>query len=140
MGVFLGSTCKSLRLVRPYYALKQTKKSKNLWIKDNSKVMPHFPQSAVQDILQKTCEEQFRGVSYDHRQVNDWTNSITETALKKLQALEKPYKYIVNCVIMQASNAGLNASTSVFWCADTDGSASHQYNSPTMTAVVTCYG
>merc|ERR1712199_69460 len=92
--------------------------------------MVSFPSAEIKAILQKISDEKFRGISYDHRQVNDWTNSITETVLVALQRLDKPYKYIVNCVIVQASNAGLNANTSVFWDAETDGSATYQYDSP----------
>ena len=37
------------------------------------------------------------------------------------QALGRPFKFIVNCVIVQNSNAGLNIATSVFWDSDRDG-------------------
>jgi len=37
------------------------------------------------------------------------------------QAMDAPFKYIVNCVIVQQSNAGLNIATSVFWDSDRDG-------------------
>lgn len=42
-----------------------------------------------------------------HAKVNQWTNGVVESCLASLTKLQKPFKYIVTCVIMQVSNTGL---------------------------------
>merc|ERR1711934_118481 len=102
--------------------------------------MPHFPKAEIQAILQKCTEEKFRGVDYDQREVNNWAKELPDSILGCLQALERRYKYIVNCVIVQQSAAGLHASTSLFWDENSDGSCTYQYDGKSLTAIVTCYG
>ena len=36
-----------------------------------------------------------------HAKVNQWTNGVVESCLASLTKLQKPFKYIVTCVIMQ---------------------------------------
>ena len=38
-----------------------------------------------------------------HAKVNQWTNGVVESCLASLTKLQKPFKYIVTCVIMQVS-------------------------------------
>ena len=45
---------------------------------------------------------------FQHAKVNQWTNGVVESCLASLTKLQKPFKYIVTCVIMQVSNTGLS--------------------------------
>ena len=47
------------------------------------------------------------GNTYQHNKVNQWTSNVVEQCLNQLTKLSKPFKYIVNCVIMQKNGAGL---------------------------------
>ena len=38
-----------------------------------------------------------------HAKVNQWTNGVVESCLASLTKLQKPFKYIVTCVIMQVN-------------------------------------
>ena len=41
-----------------------------------------------------------------HAKVNQWTNGVVESCLASLTKLQKPFKYIVTCVIMQVITEG----------------------------------
>ena len=43
---------------------------------------------------------------YSAKKIHDWTSSIVEAVLKALQAVNKPFKYVVTCIIMQKNGAG----------------------------------
>ncbi|PRP87370.1 hypothetical protein PROFUN_01632 [Planoprotostelium fungivorum] len=46
-----------------------------------------FVQEDVQNIIKETS-------SYHHAKVPQWTNSVVEQCLKRLTALNKPFKYV----------------------------------------------
>eukprot|EP00906_Rhabdomonas_costata_P029292 RCo041354 len=54
-------------------------------------------------------------LQYDHSKVQHWINTIVETSMKKLTALNKPFKFIVNCLIMRRTGAGLHLASSTVW-------------------------
>jgi dynein light chain Tctex-type 1 len=54
------------------------------------------------------------------QQVTDWTNHIVDNCLRELQSLNKPYKYIITCIIMQKNGAGLNTAASMYWDTEKD--------------------
>lgn len=45
-------------------------------------------------------------------QVGQWTSQCLEGCMQRLSALNKPYKYVVTCIIMQKTGKG-NGSTCV---------------------------
>ena len=59
--------------------------------------------------------------SLQHAKVNQWTNGVVESCLASLTKLQKPFKYIVTCVIMQKNGAGLHTASSCYWDNSTDG-------------------
>jgi hypothetical protein len=40
-----------------------------------------------------------------HVQVSQWTSACLEGCMKRLTGLNKPYKYVVTCIIMQKTGA-----------------------------------
>ena len=74
-------------------------------------------------------EETIKNILGDNRtntglfdqKVGPWTSSIVESCLGKLAALHKPFKYIVTCLIMQRTGAGLIKASACFWDRCTDG-------------------
>ena len=52
---------------------------------------------------------------YAQKKVNDQINTIVDSCLKELQSLNRPFKYIVTCVIMQKNGAGMSTAASMFW-------------------------
>ena len=60
---------------------------------------------------------------YAPKKVGDWTSAIVESVLKLLQAANKPFKYVVTCIIMQKNGAGLHTASTCFWDTKSDGEA-----------------
>lgn len=58
---------------------------------------------------------------YAPKKVGDWTSAIVEAVLKMLQAANKPFKYVVTCIIMQKNGAGLHTASTCFWDTKSDG-------------------
>ncbi|UJR33499.1 hypothetical protein I4U23_020944 [Adineta vaga] len=76
----------------------------------------------VSNIIKDTIERIIGGNSYQHNKVNRWTADIVDHVLTELTKLGKPFKYIVQAVIMQKNGAGLHTASSCYWDNTTDGS------------------
>jgi len=90
----------------------------------------------IKESIENTCQNQ----SYQHAKVAQWNSNIVEQTLKKLSELNKPFKYLVTCVIMQKNGAGLHTANSCFWDNSSDGSATYKYDSKTMYVIVSVFG
>ncbi|MED6237372.1 Dynein light chain Tctex-type [Characodon lateralis] len=75
----------------------------------------------VSKIMKDSVETAIGENSYKHSRVNQWTTSVVEQCLIQLSKLGKPFKYIVNCIIMQKNGAGLQTASTCFWDNNTDG-------------------
>ena len=75
----------------------------------------------VSNVIKEAIETTIGGNSYTHAKVNQWTNGVVESCLASLTKLQKPFKYIVTCVIMQKNGAGLHTASSCYWDNSTDG-------------------
>ena len=53
--------------------------------------------------------------------VPTWINIICERIMKDLVELKRPYKYIVNCMLVQKTDKPLFSTFSVHWENNTDG-------------------
>ncbi len=92
----------------------------------------------VKDAMQAVLEET-ENVQYDHVKSAHWVNRICEICLAKLTAKRKPYKFIVNALIMRKTGAGLHVCSSAFW-GQNDSSVCEAYDgSKFICAVVTVH-
>jgi dynein light chain Tctex-type 1 len=57
---------------------------------------------------------------YSHTLTEQWTNTIVENLVRQLVAIDRDYKYVTTCMIVQKSGAGMRSATSCFWNAETD--------------------
>jgi dynein light chain Tctex-type 1 len=64
---------------------------------------------------------------YNHNDAQQWVARICEFTLEKCMKLKKPFKYIVNCVIVKKVGAGLHLSSSSHF-SPTDGSVCEVYD------------
>ncbi|XP_027879109.1 dynein light chain Tctex-type 1 [Xiphophorus couchianus] len=91
-------------------------------------------------VLVKECiEGVIGGTDYNHNKVNQWTANIVEHSLTHLVKQGRPFKYIVNCTIMQKSGAGLHTANSCYWDTTTDGSCTVRWENRTMYCVVSVF-
>ena len=78
-----------------------------------------FPQ--IEPLLYKVIHEVFdKGVMYDSLLVPQWVDTICDRTMSSLAELQKPYKYIVTCQIMQKTGAGIHTANSAFWNREDD--------------------
>lgn len=74
--------------------------------------------------MQDAIDQFMVGKQYSEKNVPLWINDICEDVIKKLVGLQKPYKYMTNCTIMQKNGAGCVMSHNSFWDSGADLSAS----------------
>ena len=94
----------------------------------------------VNDIIKESIDAVLGNAPYKHAFVGQWTNDVVETCVKRLAALNKPFKYVVTCVIMQRNGAGLHTASSCYWDNDTDGSRTVRWENKSMYCVTTVFG
>lgn len=90
----------------------------------------------IKDIVERNI-----GVnSYQHNKVNRWTADIVDQILNDLTKSDKPFKYIVQAVIMQKNGAGLHTASSCYWDNSTDGSCTVRWENKHLYAIVSVFG
>ena len=52
---------------------------------------------------------------YEEAKVPLWVDLICDGCMKSLTELNKPFKYIVSCIIMQRNGAGIHTAQSCHW-------------------------
>ena len=75
----------------------------------------------ITEILEEAMKQTLHGQQWQAKKVEGWTSNIIEHCLKRLSEMKKPFKYIVTCVIMQKTGAGLHSSFSAYWDNSADG-------------------
>lgn len=77
--------------------------------------------------------------TYDQAMVAKWVNVVVEDTTKAMVAMNKPFKYITTCVIMQRTGAGLHTASSCYWDSTLDGYAVLRVDMKTMYIIVTVF-
>jgi dynein light chain Tctex-type 1 len=98
-----------------------------------------FSVEDVEGIVRTSIHNSLNEHSYNPKKVNEWTNLIVTNCLKDLQQLNRPFKYVITCIIMQKNGAGLCTSSSMFWDTN-DGLCKVPWQNLTMHCIVTVYG
>eukprot|EP01027_Heterolobosea_sp_BB2_P008122 GEZU01012055.1.p2 GENE.GEZU01012055.1~~GEZU01012055.1.p2 ORF type:complete len:115 (-),score=20.55 GEZU01012055.1:47-391(-) len=78
--------------------------------------------------------------AYNHAKAGQWVSNIIETCMKRLTQLNKPFKYIVTCVILQKNGAGMQTASSCYWDNTTDDSYTFKFENKFMYCIITAYG
>lgn len=97
-----------------------------------------FSTQEVEEKVTEVIESVLQNQVYDEALVPQWINTIVEKVMKSLYDTGKPYKYVgkpylVTCLIMQRTGAGLQTSYSCFYETGSDCTAytvSFQYGWP----------
>eukprot|EP00026_Physarum_polycephalum_P023108 Phypoly_transcript_27847.p1 GENE.Phypoly_transcript_27847~~Phypoly_transcript_27847.p1 ORF type:complete len:110 (+),score=0.27 Phypoly_transcript_27847:125-454(+) len=88
----------------------------------------------------QSIELSLQNATYQHNKVSQWTSNTVEQCLKRLTAQNKPFKYIVTCIIMQKNGAGLHTASSCYWDNASDGSCSYRWENKTMYCICSVFG
>ncbi|KAL0969570.1 hypothetical protein UPYG_G00229230 [Umbra pygmaea] len=94
----------------------------------------------ITTIIKDTVEATIGSSAYIQNRINQWTSSVVETSLNQLSKLNKPFKYIVTCIILQKNGAGLHTASSCFWDSTMDGSCTVRWENKSMYCIVTVFG
>ncbi|CAL8314917.1 unnamed protein product [Boreogadus saida] len=99
-----------------------------------------FVVEEVSTIIKESVEGVIGANGYQHSRVHQWTNNVVEQCLSQLGKLNKPFKYIVTCIIMQKNGAGLQTASTCFWDNTTDGSCTVRWENKTMYCIMSVFG
>lgn len=99
-----------------------------------------FSKEAVNAIIKESIETSLQSATYAHSKVSQWTSNIVESCVKRLTQLNKPFKYVVSCVIMQKNGAGLHTSSACFWDPSCDGSVTYRWENKSMYCITSVFG
>ena len=87
-----------------------------------------FPSEEFEKIMQDTCEQVLKEAMWDEAMVPQWVNEICEDITEQLTKLQKPYKYVVTCLMQQkVGQVSCHSSYSAYWENGTDGCHIIQY-------------
>ena len=58
-----------------------------------------FPQDEIEKIINECCEHILKDAMWDEAMVPHWVNEICEEITQALVNMQKPYKYVVTCLM-----------------------------------------
>ena len=99
-----------------------------------------FIKETVNAIIKESIETSLQSANFTQSKVSQWTSNIVESCIKRLTQLNKPFKYVVTCVIMQKNGAGLHTSSACFWDSASDGSVTYRWENKTMYCITSVFG
>lgn len=98
-----------------------------------------FSGDEASSIVKECVDVILGGVDYDESRVNEWMSAVVEQSLTHLVKMEKAFKYIVTCTVMQKRGGGLHTASSSFWDNSTDGSCTVRWENRTMYCIVNVF-
>ncbi|EFA78409.1 cytoplasmic dynein light chain [Heterostelium album PN500] len=107
---------------------------------DNNSEITQFLVEDVLAILKDAVDVTIQNQQYQHSKVPQWTSSVIDHSMKKLQELNRPFKYIVTCTIFQKVGAGFHTASSCLWDTNTDGNCSYRWENKTMYCITSVFG
>ena len=88
-----------------------------------------FPSEDVERCVQDSVEQVLATAQWDEKMVPQWINDICEKAIKQLTELNRPYKFVVTCMLMQKTQqSGAQTVLSCSWENQTDGKRVKEVN------------
>ena len=100
--------------------------------------------SSIKDDLNKLCEsvvsKHLEGKSYNQKEAQAWTNTITDDLIKQLHGQQKGFKFICNGTIFQKGDASLHFSSTCLWNPNSDGSITYKWENEQMHCFICLFG
>ena len=106
---------------------------------DNTDETKLFDYGEIKQVIESTIEPILGNVIYASDKVQAQSNLLIEEILKKLAALDKPFKYVVTCILLQNNGAGIHSASTCWWDSKTDGQCSLRWNNTSIHAIITVY-
>ena len=102
----------------------------------------------VEHLISDSIDMYLKDQVYSDADALKWNNLICEEIISRLVATKKPYKYCVDCLIIQRIGSGLHSHTSSYFDTTNDGQITYQWPkdkskdqpNKTMNCLVTVFG
>merc|ERR1711887_26279 len=90
--------------------------------KPNEEVKPgKFSTEAVTELIKETVTSIIGESQYAIGSVEEWSKTIAESISTSIQKYEYPgYKYVINTMLIQKTDGGVQSATTCFWDAEND--------------------
>merc|ERR1712006_42811 len=98
-----------------------------------------FVTEQVQEVAKQAIHKALNNQTYSKDKVSGWTAQIIDDCLKELAKQQKPFKYVVTCVIMQKNGSPMHTAATAYWDTKTDGLCCMQVGNDTMDCIATVY-
>ncbi|XP_055942944.1 dynein light chain Tctex-type 1-like [Argiope bruennichi] len=102
-----------------------------------------FPGEDIVNIVKLVINEVFQEVqsgSETEMLTEHWISLVEEKVLWNLSKMNKPFKFIVTCAILQKNGAGFHSASACYWDDNTDGSCTVRWENAFMCCIVTVFG
>uniref|UniRef100_A0A915EYS6 Dynein light chain Tctex-type n=1 Tax=Echinococcus canadensis TaxID=519352 RepID=A0A915EYS6_9CEST len=99
-----------------------------------------FSSIEVSAVIKDIVANALTNNKFQSAKMNAWASEITEQCLYQLTKLNRPFKYLVTCVIMQKDGTSLYTGSTCYWDATTDGNCTIKWENGSMYCIVTCFG
>lgn len=94
----------------------------------------------VQAISKEALNSIIGNDAYQHQTTNQWSQQAVEKITTTLVKLNKPYKFIVTCVIMQTTTgAGLSVAHTCYWDKSADYSFTVRWENKSVVVIVNVF-
>lgn len=107
---------------------------------ENEAVVFNEIKDKIQKVVLEVIETTISKKVYHPRDAQTWTSTIPDGIMKVISEFNKNFKYMVNCIVMQKNDSGLNVTNTSYWNADIDGSCTVKWENPNVLCIVNVYG
>lgn len=71
--------------------------------------------SSIKNVFSTVLEEEGEAQQYDHQKANVWITKMCDQCMERLTKLRKPYKFVVQAMVMRKTGAGMHVCSSAFY-------------------------
>ena len=100
--------------------------------------------SSIKEEINKVCEQiinkHLEGKSYNQKEAQSWTNTISDEVIKTLHSQQRGFKFICTGTIFQKGDASLHFSSTCLWNPNTDGSITVKWENDQMHCFICLFG
>jgi len=94
----------------------------------------------LNDTVESIIKKHLDGKSYNQKEAQAWTNTITDDVIKTLHSQQRGFKFIANGTIFQKGDASLHFSSTCLWNPNSDGSITVKYENEQLHCFVCLFG
>jgi dynein light chain Tctex-type 1 len=93
----------------------------------------------VTEDINSTVRQKLAQEKWVPKKVDGWSKDIIDSTLKSLAEMKKPFKFVVTCIVMQRTGAGLASSFSALWDNMRDGAFAVPFENEHLHCITTVY-